>query len=294
MNKIDFTKYPKVLTYVEGLLGKSFFRANASNPLDEETFIKVVEDWIDKYEADIDIMVKNTFLLYELTSGEAGYQALAQDWKRRKEVFKSVSPFSVAQIRDMWLKNFIACISHLYQASGNSNDCFQTIKGGATGCMISCSFRIEFLDSDLKSVKYNVVSDFRSTVIVDDDKLAGVYKELSADKQFSRVQFQDPEKYAGYSGIITNITTKNGVVGEVQFNTAKMIYAKEKPEDAKRIIGEAKWNEIHKATAPPDGGLGHSFYEKMRVFPKDSQEFSKIADESRTYYKPFATNNLSK
>jgi hypothetical protein len=160
MKEIDFTKHPKVLTYVEGLIGKNFFRASLSNPLNEETFIKIVEDWINKYEADIDIMVKNTFLLYELTSGETGYQALAQDWERRKRVFNIQNKFSVAQIRDMWLDNFKACISHLYQGTYNSKDFYSTISGGATGCMISCSFTVEFLDSDLKSVKYNVVSDF--------------------------------------------------------------------------------------------------------------------------------------
>ncbi len=164
MKNIDFTKYPKVLTYVQGLIGKSFFRAGFNNSLDEETFITVVESWIDKYEADI--MVKNTFLLYELTCGETGYQALSQDWKRRGEVFKTKNTISVAQIREWWQEKLIACISHLYQAN-EEDDCFHTLTGGATGCMITCSFKVEFLDSDLKSVKYNVVSDFNMSLQID-------------------------------------------------------------------------------------------------------------------------------
>ena len=166
MKEINFEQYPKVLTYVQGLIGQSYFRAG-NNPLDEQTFITIVESWIDKYEHDIDTMVKNTFYLYELTSGECGYQCLSTDWLRRKEVFKTKNTISVAQIRESWQEKFIACISHLYQGYSNAQDGFHTITGGASGCMITCDFTVQFLDSDLKAVKYNVVSDFNMSLQIE-------------------------------------------------------------------------------------------------------------------------------
>jgi len=46
-----------------------------------------------------------------------------------------------------------------------------------------------------------------------------------------------------------------------------MIFAKEKPEDAKKIIGEKRWNEIHKETGL-EGGLGHKFLRNTEVHLK--------------------------
>lgn len=59
----------------------------------------------------------------------------------------------------------------------------------------------------------------------------------------------------GYSGNIVNIQTSNGLIAEIQVNTDRMIYAKEKPEDAKRILGEKRWKDIQNQTGMK-GGAG--------------------------------------
>ena len=41
------------------------------------------------------------------------------------------------------------------------------------------------------------------------------------------VKKQRPQNHLGYSGNIVNLQASNGLVAEVQVNTAKMIYAKE-------------------------------------------------------------------
>ena len=69
-------------------------------------------------------------------------------------------------------------------------------------------------------------------------------------------------------------------------NTAKMIYAKEKPEDAMRIIGEGLWNKIRKETGI-EGGLGHKYYEQWRLLDPNSEEAKKIVKLSVEYYKHF-------
>lgn len=65
-----------------------------------------------------------------------------------------------------------------------------------------------------------------------------------------------------------------------------MIYAKEKPSDAKRVIGERLWNEIHKNTGL-EGGLGHRYYEAYRILDPKSLEAEKILKQSLEYYSRF-------
>ena len=90
----------------------------------------------------------------------------------------------------------------------------------------------------------------------------------------------------GYSGNIVNIKTSNRLIAEIQVNTAKMIYAKEKPVDAKRILGEKLWNEIYAQTGI-EGGLGHKYYEQWRVLDKASEKAIEIAKKSVDYYSNF-------
>lgn len=92
----------------------------------------------------------------------------------------------------------------------------------------------------------------------------------------------------GYSGNIINIKLSNGQIGEIQVNTAKMIYAKEKPQDAIRTIGKAKYDQIKKETGI-EGGKGHSIYEEYRNLNpmKDGKRMKELEQESKKYYKNF-------
>ena len=160
MLKIDWKQYPKILAYLGEHAEKNYLtKPNDLTILDEETYIEIVESWIDIFEKNIDVMVENTFNLYELTSGETGYQALIKNWNQRREVFNIKNNMNRELIRNWWTEKLVVCISHLYQG-WNGRDCHKTISGGATGCMITCSFRVQFLDSDLKRVKYKVITDF--------------------------------------------------------------------------------------------------------------------------------------
>ena len=76
------------------------------------------------------------------------------------------------------------------------------------------------------------------------------------------------------------------MVAEIQVNTARMIYAKEKPADARRVIGDKLWNQIHRETGL-EGGLGHKFYEAYRVLDPESPEAKEILRQSREYYRHF-------
>lgn len=129
----------------------------------------------------------------------------------------------------------------------------------------------------------------RNTVILDKNSISAATKDLAANPNTLRVKEQKAENDPlGYSGTIANVRMSNGMIGEVQLNTAHMIYAKQDPESAKKIIGEAKYNQIAKETGKP-GGLGHKLYEEYRVLHpvKDAAKREKIAAESRAYYKNF-------
>ena len=139
---------------------------------------------------------------------------------------------------------------------------------------------------DLKQIKDSV----RNTIIHEKaSSIDAIITDLSKQKGFLRVKKQEHNSNPlGYSGNIVNIRGKNGVIAEVQVNTPKMIYAKEKPEDAIRILGKTKYDEISKKVGIK-GGQGHTYYEQYRVLDpiKDSKKMKEIAKKSRDYYKNF-------
>jgi hypothetical protein len=116
----------------------------------------------------------------------------------------------------------------------------------------------------------NIKDAVRNTIITDDPiAMQNIIKDLSNDPRVAngngRIKTQTHESNPlGYSGNLINIKTANGLTAEIQVNTPKMIYAKEKPENAKMILGEKKYNEISKQVGMA-GGKGHDYYEKYRV-----------------------------
>lgn len=133
---------------------------------------------------------------------------------------------------------------------------------------------------------YDIKDAVRTTIIVPKSQIYQVLNELSENDSFVRLKRQKPESFMGYSGNIVNIQTSNGLIAEIQVNTDRMIYAKEKPEDAKRILGEKRWKDIQNQTGMK-GGLGHKYYEEWRVLDKADKKAQKIVEKSIEYYSHF-------
>ena len=133
---------------------------------------------------------------------------------------------------------------------------------------------------------YDIKDAVRTTIIVPKSRIEDVLEELHKTEGFLRLKRQKPESFMGYSGNIVNIRTTNGLTAEIQVNTERMIYAKERPEDAKRILGKKRWEEIHNETGL-EGGLGHKYYEQWRILDKSSNEALKIVEKSIEYYSHF-------
>ena len=124
----------------------------------------------------------------------------------------------------------------------------------------------------------------RTTIVAERSDVQEIVNELLYYEDTLRWKPQKTD--LGYTGNIINIRTRNGLTAEIQVNTPKMIYAKEKPEDAKRILGEELWNKI-RLERGLEGGLGHKFYEAHRLLDPASPEALKIKKASREYYKHF-------
>ena len=159
------------------------------------------------------------------------------------------------------------------------------------------SIKRKVLTEQLKDPSYtpDMLKDaVRTTIIVPKDKIADVIDTLSKEPQVKAfgdkaIKEQLPKDCLGYSGNIINIKTTNGLTAEIQVNTAKMIYAKELPENAKKILGEKVWNAIRKEVGV-EGGLGHKYYEEWRVMSKEEQQSSKgqhLKKMSEEYYANF-------
>ncbi len=140
----------------------------------------------------------------------------------------------------------------------------------------------------------NIKDSVRNTIITDDPvAIQNIIRDLSNDPRVAggngRVKTQTHESNTlGYSGNIINIKTSNGLTAEIQVNTPKMIYAKEKPADARRILGDAKYNQIQKETGYA-GGRGHEFYEEYRTLygRKNAARKKEIEQKSKKYYSNF-------
>lgn len=133
---------------------------------------------------------------------------------------------------------------------------------------------------------YDIKDAVRTTIIVPKSRIEDVLEELYKTEGFLRLKRQKPESFMGYSENIVNIRTTNGLTAEIQVNTERMIFAKERPEDAKRILGKKRWEEIHNETGM-EGGLGHKYYEQWRILDKSSNEALKIVEKSIEYYSHF-------
>lgn len=138
---------------------------------------------------------------------------------------------------------------------------------------------------------FSLVKDaVRTTIIIPENKMQECFDYLQKSSIFARIKKQAPEKHLGYSGILTNINTSQGVMAEVQVNTAKMIYAKEKPSSAIRIIGKERWQQI-KNEVGVEGGLGHKYYEEYRVLdkniPAELKRMKELEKLSFDYYNNF-------
>lgn len=133
---------------------------------------------------------------------------------------------------------------------------------------------------------YDIKDAVRTTIIVPKSRIEDVLEELYKTEGFLRLKRQKPESFMGYSGNIVNIRTTNGLTAEIQVNTERMIFAKERPEDAKRILGKKRWEEIHNETGM-EGGLGHKYYEQWCILDKSSNEALKIVEKSIEYYSHF-------
>ena len=97
-----------------------------------------------------------------------------------------------------------------------------------------------------------------------------VIEQMDARPDIFKKKIQTPDKYMGYEGIIYNIETPNGLIGETQVVMPKMIYGKTPEKDARKILGDALFEQIRRETGL-EAGKGHDIYEQFRELPMAEQ-----------------------
>ena len=133
---------------------------------------------------------------------------------------------------------------------------------------------------------FKIKDAVRTTIIVQRDQLQNVVNELGNNKMCIKKKEHKAENNQGYSGFLLNVKSSNGLIGEIQVNTSEMIYAKEKPDIAKTILGEDTWNKIREKTGI-EGGLGHEYYEQFRTMKIDDPYRIELERKSFEYYNHF-------
>lgn len=106
----------------------------------------------------------------------------------------------------------------------------------------------------------------RTTIVVDNEEqlAAAVAMMQNSGATITKYTNQTPQKYGGYSGHLFNIEVSGKFVGEIQINTARMIYAKEPMASAVAILGKEGYLKARKESGGAVGGAGHRFYEQTR------------------------------
>jgi type VI secretion system secreted protein VgrG len=140
---------------------------------------------------------------------------------------------------------------------------------------------------DIAPEDFDKIKDVaRNTVVVPaGQEQAALDSLLAANPSIKKYKVVKAEEDpCGYSGVNVTVPTKSGMNAETQINNPAMIYAKEKPADAKAILGEDAFNAIASKPGMPEGGKGHLLYEQYRVLDPKTPEAHKIAAESRAYY----------
>lgn len=146
--------------------------------------------------------------------------------------------------------------------------------------------------NELGGIYKDLKDAVRNTVVVPYDKLETAAKIVDENPAVIRVKVQDGPKYFGYKGVITNVRLENGTIAEMQINSPGMIYAKVDKETALNVMSEKQYDAIAEATGLP-GGLGHDYYEKIRVITdKDANPAQlalkdKLIAQSEKYYANF-------
>lgn len=116
-----------------------------------------------------------------------------------------------------------------------------------------------------------------------------IVKELERNGAHFRTKWQtDKNKFAGYSGVIINMRYKGNRYTEIQVNTDRMIYAKEKFGVAVKILGAKRYRELYRSTGAY-GGWGHDYYDDIRgdKGKKGRRKKGAAVYESINYYSQF-------
>ena len=129
----------------------------------------------------------------------------------------------------------------------------------------------------------DIKDSYRTTIIAEKGSIPNIIKDLKGKyKGFEFVRLKEQKLDTGYSGNIINIRNKKtGLIGEIQVNTAKMIYA-----IAYKLLGGKTMREIYKETKKPSG-WGHALYEQSRTAKSNGGKKQRSVSMQQAYYATF-------
>lgn len=240
-------------------------------------------DWCQEYKDTIEVAYKRGTLPYFLKDNP---KYLMPQFGKQSKIYESILHLQAVDI---------------VKASKTVGDDFQSIafalakKYGGTVTPLNYK-SVESIERKCKTDDTNpsfLKDVVRTTIIVPKEHINHVLQELQNDSIFFRLKRQTPDKFDGYSGNIVNVRhPRNGAVGEIQVNTAKMIYGKETEDNARRILGDSLWEKIKEETGL-QGGLGHKYYEEIRVLdvniPAEKAKYEALRKAMKEYYSHFNT-----
>lgn len=134
----------------------------------------------------------------------------------------------------------------------------------------------------------DIKDSYRTTIIASKDSISKIIKDLKGKhRDFEFIRHKEQKLNTGYTGNIINVRNKRtGLIGEIQVNTAKMIYAKENFSVAYKLLGGATMRQIYKETKKPSG-WGHALYEQSRTAKRNGGKNQRSVSMQQAYYATF-------
>lgn len=173
---IPFTNFDdKLAPFLNVHLGKDYFKRG--NFCDNETFITICHAYIDWYNENKIILIKNIKAIYALTGNETGYSAMTTDWERRRNIvgFGDVVKFDDEYIEKNLIDRMGLLMNHLYQKNSYGKEC--KFESRMIGLLVLHSLNVDIRLSDKRETK-DVIFDFSISIHISSSN----HREIECDE----------------------------------------------------------------------------------------------------------------
>ncbi len=145
-----------ILPYLKKYIGKNHFERG--DFVSDELYVDIAEKFIKYFEDNKEVFINNIYNVYKLTDGETGYNALAKDWDKWRDLKSNKKErFSKKDVEEFIKERMSFPLLHLYQADKYGEE-ERERTFSFVGLLIVASISVEISQSEKRN-KEDVILD---------------------------------------------------------------------------------------------------------------------------------------